>query len=182
MTTTLDRGTPPPIEPPTDRLDRTPAPIGEPSARNRVIERVSVVLLLAGTLIGYLINLSANGWANSFYTAAIQAGSESWKAWFFGSSDMALTHHRRLPSAPQIPALSVRVFGLNSWSVLVPEVLMGVASVGLLYLITRRYFGHWAGIGAGAVLALTPVAALMFRFDNPEALLLLLMIAAPGRP
>ncbi|MEE3849772.1 glycosyltransferase family 39 protein [Gordonia sp. LSe1-13] len=139
----------------------------------------SVAALLLGTAIAYLWNLSANGWANSFYSAAIQAGSESWTAWFFGSSDMAnsITVDKP-PASLWIPSLSVRIFGLNSWSILVPEVLMGVASVALLYLITRKYFGHWPGILAGFVLAVTPVAAMMFRFNNPEALLILLMIAA----
>ncbi len=150
-----------------------------PDRRTTLLQRGSLAVLLLGTLAAYLWNLSANGWANSFYTAAIQAGSQSWKAWFFGSSDMAnsITVDKP-PASLWIPALSVRVFGLNSWSLLVPQVLMGVATVWLLYVIVKRYFGHWAGIGAGAVLALTPVAALMFRFNNPEALLLLLMTAA----
>ncbi|GAB18736.1 putative glycosyltransferase [Gordonia effusa NBRC 100432] len=144
-----------------------------------IAQRTSLATLLIATTIGYLWNLSANGWGNSFYAAAIQAGSQSWKAWFFGSSDMAnsITVDKP-PASLWIPGLSVRVFGLNSWAMLVPEVLMGVGSVALLYFLTRRYFGHWAAILAGAVLAVTPVAALMFRFNNPEALLLLLMIGA----
>ncbi|GAB88901.1 glycosyltransferase family 39 protein [Gordonia rhizosphera] len=150
------------------------------SGRNaRVWHPVSLAALLVGTGILYLVNLSANGWANSFYSAAIQAGSQSWKAWFFGSSDMAnsITVDKP-PMSLWIPALSVRVFGLNSWAILVPQALMGVAAVALLYLITKKYFGHWAGILAGATLAVTPVAALMFRFNNPDALLVLLMVAA----
>ncbi|MGB3697673.1 MAG: glycosyltransferase family 39 protein [Gordonia sp. (in: high G+C Gram-positive bacteria)] len=169
-----------------DVLRRTPSAgpgpgVAEPTAREAGYRRLSVGALLVGTAILYLWNLSINGWANSFYTAAIQAGSQSWKAWFFGSSDMAnsITVDKP-PASLWLPALSVRVFGLSSWSVLVPEVLLGVGSVALLYLIVRRAVGHWAGLGAGAVLALTPVAALMFRFDNPEALLILLMIAACG--
>lgn len=82
------------------------------------------------------------------------------------------------PASLWIPALSVRIFGLNSWAMLVPEALMGVGSVALLYFLARRYFGHWPAILAGGVLAATPVAALMFRFNNPEALLILLMIGA----
>lgn len=158
---------------------RDPGDTADPDRRTTIVQRASLAVLLIGTLAAYLWNLSANGWANSFYTAAIQAGSQSWKAWFFGSLDMAnsITVDKP-PASLWIPALSVRIFGLNSWSVLVPEVLMGVATVWLLYVIVKRYFGHWAGIGAGAVLALTPVAALMFRFDNPEALLLLLMTVA----
>jgi len=61
---------------------------------------------------------------------------------------------------------------------LLPEALMGVAAVGLLYLTVRRTSGPAAGLLAGAVLALTPVAALMFRFNNPDALLVLLLVAA----
>ncbi|ATD69479.1 MULTISPECIES: ArnT family glycosyltransferase [Gordonia] len=149
------------------------------SSKKILRERLSLAALLIGTGVLYLWNLSINGWANSFYSAAIQAGSESWKAWFFGSSDLAnsITVDKP-PASLWIPGISARIFGVNSWSILVPEALMGVASVALLYLITRKYFGHRAGILAGAVLALTPVAALMFRFDNPEALLILLMIAA----
>ncbi len=147
--------------------------------RARLWQRLSLGALLIATTIINLLNLSANGWANSFYSAAIQAGSQSWKAWFFGSSDMAnsITVDKP-PASLWIPALSVRVFGLNSWAILVPNALMGVAAVALLYWMTRKYFGHWAGILAGATLALTPVAAMMFRFNNPEALLILLMIAA----
>ncbi len=67
--------------------------------------------------------------------------------------------------------ISARVFGVNSWSILVPQAIEGVAAVGLLYLTIRRWFGPVAGIIAGATLALTPVAVLMFRFNNPAALL-----------
>ena len=48
----------------------------------------------------------------------------------------------------------------------------------LLYAAVRRWFGPAAGLIAGAVLALTPAAALIFRFNNPDALLVLLMTAA----
>ncbi|MFJ9577863.1 ArnT family glycosyltransferase [Streptomyces sp. NPDC101191] len=135
-------------------------------------------LLLATTAL-YLWNLSASGYANSFYSAAVQAGSQSWKAFFFGSLDAANAITVDKPPAALWPmALSVRLFGLGSWQILVPEVLMGVATVGVLYAAVRRRFGAGAGLVAGAVLALTPVAALMFRFNNPDALLALLMTVA----
>ncbi|OHU31164.1 glycosyl transferase [Mycobacteroides franklinii] len=149
------------------------------TARGFAREPLSVTLLLVGTAVAYLVNLSSNGWANSFYSAAVQAGSVSWKAGFFGSSDAAnsITVDKP-PASLWLMELSVRVFGLSSWSILVPQVLLGVASVGLLYVIIRRYFGHGAGLLAGLVLAVTPVAVLMFRFNNPDALLVFLMIAA----
>ncbi|MEU8983542.1 glycosyltransferase family 39 protein [Streptomyces sp. NPDC048309] len=132
--------------------------------------------LLLATAVLYLYNLSASGYANSFYSAAVQAGSQSWKAMFFGSLDSANAITVDKPPASLWPmALSVRIFGLNSWAILVPEVLMGVATVGVLYAAVRRRFSPAAGLIAGAVLALTPVAALMFRFNNPDAMLALLM-------
>jgi 4-amino-4-deoxy-L-arabinose transferase-like glycosyltransferase len=141
--------------------------------------RPSLIALLVGTAVLYLVNLSASGWANSFYAAAVQAGSRSWKAFFFGSSDAANSITVDKPPASLWPMeISARVFGLNSWSLLVPQVLMGVASVGVVYAAVRRWFHAGAGLLAGAVLALTPVAALMFRFDNPDALLTLLMCCA----
>lgn len=132
--------------------------------------------LLVATGLLYLYNLSASGYANSFYSAAVQAGSQSWKALFFGSLDSANAITVDKPPASLWPmALSVRIFGLNSWAILVPEVLMGVATVGVLYAAVRRRFSPAAGLIAGAVLAITPVAALMFRFNNPDAILALLM-------
>ena len=74
--------------------------------------------------------------------------------------------------------LSARMFGVNAWSILVPQALEGVAAVGVLYATVRRWFGAGAGLLAGAVLAITPVAALMFRFNNPDALLVLLLTVA----
>jgi len=141
--------------------------------------RPSLAGLLAVTAVLYLWGLGASGWANAFYSAAVQAMSENWTAFFFGSSDAAnsITVDKP-PAALWVMALSVRLFGLSSWSVLVPQALIGVATVAVLYLAVRRVAGPAAGLGAGAAMALTPVAVLMFRFDNPDALLVLLLTAA----
>ena len=166
-------------------------PAAEQRRRSRITEllrgraedpawvRPSLLGLLLATAVLYLWDLGASGWANSFYSAAAQAGSASWKAFFFGSSDSAnsITVDKP-PAALWIMALSVRIFGLHSWSILVPQALEGVGSVGLLYLAVRRTSGAVAGLIAGAVLAVTPVAALMFRFNNPDSLLVLLLIGA----
>lgn len=138
--------------------------------------RPAFLAMLLVIALAYVWNLSASGYANSFYSAAVQAGSRSWKAFFFGSLDAANAITVDKPPATLWPmALSVRVFGLGSWSILVPQVLMGVATAGVLYAAVRRRFNAAAGLIAMAVFALTPVAALMFRFNNPDALLALLM-------
>ncbi|KOG31069.1 ArnT family glycosyltransferase [Streptomyces resistomycificus] len=135
--------------------------------------------LLLATAVLYLYNLSASGYANSFYSAAVQAGTKSWKAMFFGSLDAGNAITVDKPSAFLWPMeIAARIFGLNAWTILTPEVLMGVGTVAVVYASVRRRFGPGAGLIAGTVLALTPVAALMFRFNNPDAMLALLMALA----
>lgn len=138
--------------------------------------RPALFALLLATGAFYVIGLTSNGWANSFYSAAVQAGSQSWKAFLFGSSDAgnSITVDKP-PASLWVMALSVRIFGLSSFSILLPEVIMGVATVGVVHATVKRCSTAAAGLLAGAVLALTPVAVLMFRFNNPEALLVLLM-------
>jgi len=134
--------------------------------------------LLALTAIAYLWGLSKNGYANEYYAAAVQAGSTSWKAWFFGSFDSSsFITVDKTPAALWVMGLSGRIFGFSTWSMLIPEALMGVASVGFVYVSVRRWFSANAGLLAGGILALTPVAVLMFRFNNPDSLLVLLLCA-----
>jgi len=142
-------------------------------------ERPALAGLLLVTAVLYLWDLSASGWANSFYSAAAQAGSKSWTAFLYGASDAAgsITVDKP-PASLWIMALSVRAFGLSSWSILAPQALMGVATVATLYASVRRRFSPQAALLAGAVLALTPIATLMFRFNNPDALLVLLLTLA----
>ena len=150
---------------------------GSPSSPRWVIP--ALIALLAVTAGAYLWNLSDSGYANSFYAAAVQAGTKSWKAFFFGSVDSSnFITVDKSPGSLWIMELSGRLFGFNSWSMLVPQVLEGVAAVGLVYAAVKRWFGPAAGLLAGAVLACTPVAALMFRFNNPDAFMVLLLVAA----
>lgn len=135
------------------------------------------VMALAAVL--YVFNLTVSGFANTYYSAAALAASQSWSAWFFGSFDSAgFITVDKPPLATMLVGLSVRIFGLSSWSVLLPEALLGVATVGLLFAVVRRSFGPVAGLIAALVMALTPAAVLMFRYNNPDALLTFLLVAA----
>jgi 4-amino-4-deoxy-L-arabinose transferase-like glycosyltransferase len=141
--------------------------------------RPALIVLLLFTALLYLWDLSSSGNANSFYAAAVQAGSLNWKAWFFGSLDKSnFITVDKPPGALWVMGLSARLFGYNSWSLLVPQALEGVAAVSLLAASVRRVAGPAAGLIAGLTLALTPAAVLIFRFDNPDALLVLLLVLA----
>ena len=121
--------------------------------------RPALVVLLVGTGFLYIWGLGQSGWANSFYSAAVQAGTKSWRAFFFGSSDASnFITVDKPPAALWVMEISARIFGVNAWSILVPQALEGVAAVGLLFVTVRRWFSPGAALLAGAVLALTPVA------------------------
>jgi 4-amino-4-deoxy-L-arabinose transferase-like glycosyltransferase len=181
MTTLVERpveeaAEPAPVEqPPRGRLARIVR--GRPDDPAWV--RPALVVLLVSTAVAYLWALGDSGWANSFYSAAVQAGTKSWKAFFFGSSDSSnFITVDKPPAALWVMEISARLFGLSSWSILVPQALEGVAMVALLYATVRRWFRPGAALLAGAVAASTPVAVLMFRYNNPDALLVLLLTLA----
>jgi 4-amino-4-deoxy-L-arabinose transferase-like glycosyltransferase len=95
------------------------------------------VAALAAVL--YLYNLSVNGLGNPYYAAAVKSGSVSWKAFFFGSLDPgSFITVDKPPAAFWVQAISVRLFGYSSWSLLVPEALAGVAAVAVTYHLARR--------------------------------------------
>lgn len=146
-------------------------------ATNR--DRVALTALLAGTAVLYLWNITINGNANTFYAGAAWAGSRNWEAVLFGSVDPSnFITVDKPPLSQWVMGVSGQVFGYSSASMLIPEAVMGVASVALLYATVARISGRTAGLVSGAALALTPVAALMFRFNNPDAAMVLLMMAA----
>jgi 4-amino-4-deoxy-L-arabinose transferase-like glycosyltransferase len=145
---------------------------------NRAWERIALAVLLLGTAVMYLWNITVNGMGNKFYAAAAWAGSQNWKALLFGSLDL---HNfitvDKPPVSQWVMGLSGQIFGFSSASMLIPQALMAVAAVALLYSAVRRISGPRAALLAGAALALTPVAVLMFRYNNPDAVMVLLMTA-----
>ena len=168
-----------------------PAPAARPARRSAAARllrarpgdpawaRPALLALLAATGLLYMAGLSRNGWANEFYAAAAQAGTESWKAFLFGSLDRSNFITVDKPAGFLWPMdLSGRIFGVNYWSLLLPQALAGVATVGVLYTTVRRWFGPVAGLIAGAVMALAPVATLVFRFNDPDAFITLMAVLA----
>lgn len=179
-TTVIDQKTPKrPEQLEQSRAHRSVAKRSKNAVKQPAWVRPSALGLLLATALLYLWNLTSSGYGNSFYAAAVQAGTKSWTALLFGSLDAgnAITVDKP-PASLWLPALLGRVFGFSSFTVLLPQALMGVAAVALLYAAVKRVSGPAAGLIAGAALAATPVAALMFRFDNPDALLTLCLVAA----
>ena len=100
--------------------------------------RPALLVLLVATAVLYLWGLGSGGWANDYYAAAVQAGTQDWKAWLFGSLDSgnAITVDKP-PAALWVMALSGRIFGFSAFTMLLPQALMGVGAVALLYATVR---------------------------------------------
>jgi 4-amino-4-deoxy-L-arabinose transferase-like glycosyltransferase len=141
--------------------------------------RPELIGLLALAALLNLWALSRNGWANEYYSAAVRSMSSNWHDFLYASLDSGgVMTVDKPPLALWVQALSVRVFGFNSLSMLVPQALMGVASVALVYDLVRRRFGRVGAFAAGLALALTPIAVGVSRHNNPDALLVLCCVAA----
>jgi 4-amino-4-deoxy-L-arabinose transferase-like glycosyltransferase len=135
------------------------------------------LIALAGVL--NLWALSRNGWANDYYSAAVRSMSSSWHNFLFGSLDASgVMTVDKPPLALWVQSLSVRVFGYHSLSILVPQALIGMATVALVYDLVRRRFGRLGGFVGGLALALTPITVGISRHNNPDALLVLCCVAA----
>lgn len=152
----------PPAPTPPDRAPRWSLPV------------LLAILALAGVLYGW--NLSGSG-LNSFYSAAVYSGTQSWKAWFFGSLDAGnfLTVDKP-PFALMVMGLSCRVLGFGTWQMMAPEIAAALGTIWILHTSVKRVFGHVAAAIAALVLALTPITVAINRDNNPDTILVLLMV------
>ncbi|MEV5488731.1 glycosyltransferase family 39 protein [Streptomyces bobili] len=172
----------------TDRPRPSPAPTATPGsappstptapppdkAPRWSLPALLAILVLAAVLYGW--NLSGSG-LNSFYSAAVLSGTQSWKAWFFGSLDAGnfLTVDKP-PFALMVMGLSCRVFGFGTWQMMLPLILTALGTIWILHSSVKRVWGHGAAAVAALVLALTPITVAINRDNNPDTLLVFLMV------
>ncbi|GAA2501285.1 ArnT family glycosyltransferase [Streptomyces longisporus] len=154
-----------------------PAPSAAPpdKAPRWSLPALIAILVLAAAL--YAWNLSGSS-MNTFYSGAVWAGTQSWKAWFFGSLDPGnfLTVDKP-PFALMVMGLSCRVFGFGTWQMMAPMIVVALATIWILHTTVKRVWGHGAATVAALVLALTPITVAINRDNNPDTLLVFLMVA-----
>src|SRR4051794_1415558 len=148
-------------------------------ARSLARPRPELAGLLVLTALLNLWALGRNGWANDYYSAAVRSMASSWHSFLYGSFDPSgVMTVDKPPLALWVQVAFVKLFGYHPLSVLVPQALVGVAAVALVYDLVRRRFGRLAGFVAGLALATTPIAVAISRHNNPDALLILCSVAA----
>ena len=158
-----------------------PPPRNIATTRARTIalpwHRVALGIILALAAFLNFFELSRNGYANSFYAAAVKSMSLNWHNFFFNSFDPAgFVTIDKPPLGFWFQVVSVKLFGFSGVSILLPEALAGVLSVALLYHLVQRVFGRPAGLLAALMLALTPVAVADNRNNTIDSILVLFML------
>jgi 4-amino-4-deoxy-L-arabinose transferase-like glycosyltransferase len=140
---------------------------------------LAAILVLSGLL--EFVKLSQNGYANTFYSAAVKSMLRSWHNFFFVSSDPnGFITVDKPPLALWLQALSAKVFGFAPVPLIVPEGICALAAVLLLYRIVAPRFGVVAALLAAFALAVCPSFVAVSRDNAVDPLLILLMLAAAG--
>jgi 4-amino-4-deoxy-L-arabinose transferase-like glycosyltransferase len=132
------------------------------------------------------VSVLSDGWRASapvnieiYYAAAVRSMSMSWRDFFFGAFDPAGTVTTdKLPGAFWVQALSVRLFGVHTWALVLPQVIEGALTILVLYHAVRRLAGPAAGLLAAGILAISPATVSLNRGNVPDTLMILLAVLA----
>jgi 4-amino-4-deoxy-L-arabinose transferase-like glycosyltransferase len=113
----------------------------------------------------------------------VRSMSASWRDFWFGAFDPAGTVTvDKLPGALWVQALSVRVFGVHVWALLLPQAVEGALTVLVLFRAVRRLAGPATGPAAGlvaaVVLAASPATVTLDRGNIPDTLMILFLVLA----
>src|SRR5262245_10717246 len=149
--------------------------------RPHVGAAIPLLLVLAAAASIRTWNLSQNGFGRQYYAAGVRSMSESWHNFLYNAFDPAgFLSLDKPPVAIWLQVAGAKLFGFSGVSVLLPQVLAGVAAVLLLYLLVQRSFGRSAATWAALALALTPVSVAVDRSNNTESCLIVVLLVAAG--
>ncbi|MDS0525974.1 glycosyltransferase family 39 protein [Clostridium sp. SHJSY1] len=142
-------------------------------------ERIGLILILILSAILNLVNLNIQGYSNEYYSAGVKSMLNSFKNFFFVSFDpTGFVSLDKPPVGFWMQAISAKIFGFNGWSIILPQAIAGVISVGLLYCIVKKYFGGMAGLISALCLAITPIFVATSRNNNVDIQLVLVLLVA----
>ena len=137
-----------------------------------------IALLLAG-VAAFLYAWRSSGYLEMYYAAAVRSMSMSWHNFVFSAFDPAGTVTTdKLPGAFWVQALSVRLFGLHDWAIVLPQIVEGALTVLVLYRTVRRLAGPVAGHLAALVLVVAPANVALDRGNVSDTLMILFVVLA----
>ncbi len=143
------------------------------------LRRVALACILALSAFLNTRDLSRNGFANTYYAAAVKSMLRSAHNFVFVSFDpQGLVSLDKTPLSPWLQTFSAKLFGFTPLALLLPQAIAGVLAVAVIYLLVARQFGAIAGLLSALALATFPAFVAVARDNNPDALLILLMLLA----
>jgi len=150
-----------------------------PALAARLWKHLALLAILLLSLALRLWGLPQNGWGNEYYSAGVRSMTMSWHNFLYNSFDPAgFLSVDKPPVALWIQAVSAKLFGFHGLSLLIPQVLEGVAAVWIVYHLVQRRFGALAGLMAALFLAVTPVSVAIDRSNNTDSCLVLILLLA----
>lgn len=153
------------------------SPAGEPAWARPAL--IAITLLTAALM---LTDVTRSVYGNTYYANGALAASRSWTALLTSAADLGgYVSLDKGPLPDWLMGISGRIFGFGSLSVMLPSALYGIATVLVLHDAVRRTLGREVAILAALLMALTPVAVLVGRYNTPDALLLLMLVCAAWR-
>ena len=149
--------------------------------RQLVDKTMSLLLILAAAALIRIWSLSQNGFGRQYYAAGVRSMSESWHNFLYNSFDPAgFLSLDKPPVAIWLQVAGAKLLGFSGVSILLPQVLAGLISILLLYLLVQRSFGRAAATWAALALALTPVSVAVDRSNNTDSCLIAVLLIAAG--
>ena len=147
------------------------------TARRRIEwASLGAVLVLAAVL--RLLRLEDNGFGTAYYAAGVRSMLQSPWLFFYNAFDPAgFISLDKPPVAFWIQTIFAGLLGYSGWTIHLPQVLAGTASVALLYRLVRPA-GVPAALVAALLLAVMPVAVAIDRSNNTDSWLVFFLLLA----
>ncbi len=148
-------------------------------SRESALRLLALAAIVALAAVLRFSNLAALGYVNHYYTAAIVSMLKSWHNFFFVAAEPGgAVSVDKPPLGLWLQAMSAFIFGVNTFSILLPEIIAGILSVIVIYHLVRRSFGTVAGLLAALALAITPVVVAVDRNNTIDSTLILTLLLA----
>lgn len=137
-------------------------------------------VLIGIIILSFFLNFWAlykEGYSNEYYAAAVKSMLTNIKAFFYGSFDSGLfVTVDKPPLGLWIQAISCKIFGVNSFGLILPSALAGSMCVLLVYSMVKKIWGDTAGIISAAIVATTPILVALSRTNNLDMMLLFFLL------
>jgi 4-amino-4-deoxy-L-arabinose transferase-like glycosyltransferase len=137
-----------------------------------------LTLVAAVAVLARTWQLSQNDFGRQYYAAAVRSMLDSWHNVLFNAFDPAgFVSIDKPPVAIWLQAASAKLLGFSALSILLAQVIAGLAAVFLVYVLVRKYWDGTEGAIAALSLALSPVNVAVDRSNNTESCLILVLLA-----